>query len=289
MSPIACPKRTDRRSRLRMFAVLVSFLWLLPACERGQEITEEQLRQHEPSEPAMAAFGPVIRTDVASITIPSEREKPHVLKLMRETLEPGLSMSYAGAERVVVQVAGTQAVTIEGRTTVLKPDEGLHVEAGLPAKFTAQEGETSVALHYLLVPEPQADRSIDVQAGQMTELYRTEPVIKLAEKPHVLTLSHLTIPALTPETQPQVPAGPALYHVVSGTGQLTSEDKTDAIPAGSTVYEPPGMVHQWSNSGAQPLTLVVANVAPEGSSGLQFDRAQAQGAPPHDQHEFAQR
>lgn len=269
---------TDRR--LQLFAVLVSTLWLMSACERGEEITQEQLRQHEPSEPAMAAYGPVVRTDVASITIPSEREKPHVLKLMRETLEPGQSLSYAGAERVVVQVAGTQSVTVEGRTTVLKPDEGLHIEAGLPAEFTAQEGTTSVALHYLLVPEPQADRSIDVQAGEMKELYRTEPVLTRAEKPHVLTLSHLTIPALTPETKPQVPAGPALYHVVSGTGQLTSDDKTDALPAGSTVYEPAGMVHQWSNSGAQPLTLVVANVAPEGSSVLQFDTAQAQGQPP---------
>lgn len=259
-------------------ALVLLWLWSLSGCERGREPQQEGAKQQ--AEPAVTDVGPITRVELASATIPAGREKPHLFKLLRVSLPPGKTMSYAGAERLVFQISGSQAVTIEGQTATLKPDQGIRIETGLPAEFSAQGEEPSLSLHYLLVPEPQADRTIEVEGGDVAEIYRTpEPVTNLAEQPQVLTLTHLSMPSSTPANAPHFRTGAALYYVLSGTGQFTSQGTTEAKQPGSVVYEPSGMTHQWANPGHQPLVLVVANVTPEGKPAIQFDTAQAEPAP----------
>lgn len=268
--------RTHRNDALWLVVALAA-LWVLPGCERGREPQQEGAKQEAP--PPVAEAGPITRVQLASATIPPGRDKPHVFKLLRVALPPGKAMSYAGAERLVFQISGSQTVTVEGQTTTLKPDQGMRIETGIPAEFTAQGEEPSLSLHYLLVPEAQADRTIEVEGAEVAEIYRTpEPVTRVAEQAQVLTLTHLTVPASTPPNAPHFRTGAALYYVLSGTGQFTSKGATEPKQEGSVVYEPSGMVHQWGNQADQPLVLVVANVTPEGKPVIEFETAQAEPA-----------
>jgi mannose-6-phosphate isomerase-like protein (cupin superfamily) len=59
-------------------------------------------------------------------------------------------------------------------------------------------------------------------------------------------------------------SGAALYYIISGTGANTVEGKLEAKTPGSLIYEPFGLVHQWGNPGAAPLTFLAFNINPEG-------------------------
>ena len=254
-------------------------LWVLPACDRKQEPTQQAATSQE-SAPVKTGHESVTRTELASAGIPSGREKPHVFKLMNVTLPPGETMSYAGAERLVFQISGSQSVTVDNQETTLKPHKGMRIETGMPATFSTQGEQPSQSLHYLLVPEPQADRSINIRAGEMSQIYRNQaPITWSPDKEQVLSLAQLTFLPSTPMTAPHYRTGAALYYVLSGTGQFSTNGTTEEKAAGSVIYEPSGVLHQWANPGTELLTLVVANVAVQGEPAIRFDTAQLETGP----------
>lgn len=260
-------------------ALSLAFLWILPACERQQEPAQQGTAAQE-SPPAKAELESVTRTELASADIPSGRDKPHVFRLVRVTLPAGATMQDAGAERLVFQISGTQTVRVDNAETMLKPHEGMRIETGMPATFAAQGDQPSQSLHYLLVPQAQADRTLTVKAGEISELYKNqEPITWSPDKDQVLSLALLTLPPAAPKTAPHSRTGAALYYVLSGTGQFTTDGKTEEKPPGSVIYEPSGLVHQWANPGTEPLQLIVGNIAPHGEPNIQVSTAQAVGRP----------
>jgi mannose-6-phosphate isomerase-like protein (cupin superfamily) len=147
----------------------------------------------------------------------------------------------------------------------------------MPATFTTQGEQPSQSLHYLLVPEAQAGRSITVKTGEISEIYKNqEPITWSPDKEQVLSLAQLSLPPAAPKTAPHSRTGAALYYVLAGTGQFTSHGKTEDKPPGSVIYEPSGLVHQWANPGTEPLTLIVANIAPHGEPNIRLSTAQAE-------------
>jgi mannose-6-phosphate isomerase-like protein (cupin superfamily) len=67
-----------------------------------------------------------------------------------------------------------------------------------------------------------------------------------------------------PSNPPHHRSGAALYYILSGTGANTVGDKIEARTAGSLIYEPFGLVHQWGNPGDVPLTFLAFNINPDG-------------------------
>jgi len=61
-----------------------------------------------------------------------------------------------------------------------------------------------------------------------------------------------------------VRSGAALYYIISGTGLNTVGGNSQAKTPGSLIYEPFGLVHQWGNPGAVPLTFLAFNINPDG-------------------------
>jgi len=68
-----------------------------------------------------------------------------------------------------------------------------------------------------------------------------------------------------PPNPPHYRSGAALYYVLSGSGTMVVDGKSDSKPAGTPVYEPYGLVHQWGNPADRPLVLLQANISPEGA------------------------
>lgn len=250
---------------------MVPLLWPLAACDR-EPASAPKLTQTT-KEGTEAQLGPVQRVELASASIPSGREKDHLFKILSVTVPPGETITYASAEGLVFQISGSQTITVEGRATTLQPNQGVHIETGLPAIFESHgKEEPSVYLHFLLVPAPQADRTIALEKAKITELYRTpNPVPDLAKEPHQFTLAQLSFPPATPQTGTHYRTGAAVYYVLSGTGTFSHQGTTEQKGPGSVVYEPSGMVHQWANPGDLPLQLIVANVSPTGTPAIQVE------------------
>ena len=99
----------------------------------------------------------------------------------------------------------------------------------------------------------------------MQELYRTlAPLPALKPGRYDLNLTRVTFPAQMPSNAPHHRSGAALYYILSGTGANTVEGKLETRTSGSLIYEPFGLVHQWGNPGASPLTFLAFNISPEG-------------------------
>jgi quercetin dioxygenase-like cupin family protein len=97
------------------------------------------------------------------------------------------------------------------------------------------------------------------------ELYRTvAPLPALKPGRYDLNLTRVTFPAQMPSNPPHHRSGAALYYILAGTGANTVEGKTEVRTPGSLIYEPFGLVHQWGNPSAFPLTFLAFNISPEG-------------------------
>jgi quercetin dioxygenase-like cupin family protein len=120
-------------------------------------------------------------------------------------------------------------------------------------------------LHFLLATVADLDKPLEAPPAVVQELYRTVaplPALKLG--PYDLNLTRVTFPAQMPSNSPHHRSGAALYYIISGTGANTVEGKLEAKTPGSLIYEPFGLVHQWGNPGAEPLTFLAFNINPEG-------------------------
>ena len=215
-----------------------------------------------PSPPAAPATA---RTVVASTKLPMVGDTPVHFKAVSVTIPSGASSSVSSANGIVYQLSGSTEVSIGGEVKTLSPGQGLFIAGGKAATLKAGDGGTSTFLHFLLVSAADLDKPLEAPPAVVQELYRTAaPLPALKPGPYDLSLTRITFPAEMPSNPPHHRSGAALYYIVSGTGANTVEGKLETRPPASLIYEPFGLVHQWGNPGALPLTFLAFNINPEG-------------------------
>jgi quercetin dioxygenase-like cupin family protein len=206
-----------------------------------------------------------VRNILASAGLPTVIDVPLHYKLLRVSIPAGQSTSSRGANGFLYQMSGLLAVTTSSDSRTLRNGEAIFVGRGESATLKAAGPEPAVFLHFLLLPTADLETVIEGSPAAVTELYRTTtPIPSLKSGPYEFTLTRVTFPPRLPSNAPHYRSGGALYYVASGTGTMTVEGKTETKPAGSRLFEPYGMVHQWGNPGDTPLVLLQANISPEG-------------------------
>ena len=215
--------------------------------------------QTPPAAPATA------RTVVASTKLPTVGETPVHFKAVSVTIPSGASSSVSSSNGILYQLSGSTEISIGGEIKTLSPGEGLFIASGNAAMLKAKDGGPSTFLHFLIAPTADLDKPLEAPPALVQELYRTEaPLPALKPGRYDLSLTRVTFPAQMPSNSPHHRSGAALYYIISGTGANTVEGKLEAKTPGSLIYEPFGLVHQWGNPGAMPLTFLAFNINPEG-------------------------
>jgi quercetin dioxygenase-like cupin family protein len=216
-----------------------------------------------------------VRNVLASVGLSTVTDAPLHYKLLRVTVRAGQSTSVRGANGFLYQMSGMLAVTTRGEARTLRNGEAMFVGRGESATLKAANKESPVFLHFLLLPAADLEKVVVESPATVSELYRTSaPIPGLKSGPYEFTLTRVTFPPRMPSNPPHYRSGGALYYVISGTGIMTVEGKTEKKSAGTALFEPYGMVHQWGNPGDAPLVLLQANVSPEGVPAVIF------GVPP---------
>nr|WP_283949504.1 cupin domain-containing protein [Limobrevibacterium gyesilva] len=208
----------------------------------------------------------VTRTVIAAAKLPSVTDVPLYFRAVGVTLPPGEKSGALAANGVLYQISGSTEVSVDGQTKTLGAGEGLFVAGGKTAALKAGSGGPSTFLHFFLVPATDLERPAETAPAIARELYRTaSPIPDLRPGGYDLNLTRITFPAQMPSNPPHHRSGAALYYIVSGTGANTVDGKApEAKGPGSLIYEPFGLVHQWGNPGAEPLTFLAFNINPEG-------------------------
>jgi quercetin dioxygenase-like cupin family protein len=215
--------------------------------------------QTPPAAPATA------RTVVASTKLPTVANTPVHFKAVSVTIPSGASSSVSSTNGIVYQLSGSTEVSIGGEVKTLAPGEGLFIAGGNAATLKAGDGGPSTLLHFLLAPAADLDKPLEAPPAVVQELYRTAAALPaLKPGPYDLNLTRVTFPAQMASNPPHHRSGAALYYIISGTGANTVDGKLEARTPGSLIYEPFGLVHQWGNPGAVPLTFLAFNINPEG-------------------------
>jgi len=205
------------------------------------------------------------RTVVASTKLPALGDTPVHFKAVSVTLPPGTSSSVSSTDGILYQLSGSTTVLIGGEIKTLSPGGGMFIAGGSAAMLKAGDAEPSLFLHFLLAPAADLDKPLEAPPAVVQELYRTaSPLPALKPGRYDLNLTRVTFPAQMPSNAPHHRSGAALYYILAGTGANTVEGKLETRTSGSLIYEPFGLVHQWGNPGASPLTFLAFNINPEG-------------------------
>jgi quercetin dioxygenase-like cupin family protein len=207
----------------------------------------------------------IVRTVVASTKLSTVGDTPVHFKAVSVTIPSRASCGVSSTNGILYQLSGSTEVSIGGEVKTLSPGEGVFIASGNAATLRAGNGGPSTFLHFLLAPTADLDKPLEAPPAVVQELYRTvAPLPALKPGRYDLNLTRVTFPAQMPSNSPHHRSGAALYYIISGTGANTVEGKLEAKTHGSLIYEPFGLVHQWGNPGAVPLTFLAFNINPEG-------------------------
>jgi len=222
--------------------------------------------------PAGAVDGPIaapVRTVLAKCLLANPAAAPLQFRLQRVELEPGRTLSAPEEESMLyVLPGGPLAVVAGGTRTQVAPGDALRLAGGSAAKLEA--GDSRMA-SFLRIGLGSPGAPFPGGTG-ITELFRTtDPLPGLGAGPLTFDLTRVTFPPHMPANPPHHRTGNALYFVLWGAGEFTSQGKAQPRPPGTCHFEPSGMVHQWANPGDEPLVLLVANVTREGTPALAFE------------------
>jgi quercetin dioxygenase-like cupin family protein len=225
--------------------------------------------QNPPAAPAVA------RAVVAGAKLPELGTAPLYFCALGVTLPAGATSRIAASPNgILYQLSGSTGVAAGGDTKTLAPGEGLFLAAGRDAVLKAGSDGPSRMLHFLLMPAAALDKPVESEPASVTELFRTPAAIPdLKPGAYEINLTRVTFPPQMPPNPPHHRSGAALYYVVSGTGATTVAGSTTAKGAGSLVYEPSSLVHQWGNPGAEPWTFLAFNINPEGVPAVVMETA----------------
>jgi quercetin dioxygenase-like cupin family protein len=236
-------------------------------------IVESPVPASAQTTPGPASSQPAtVRAVLASARLPSVVDTPLHYKLFRVSLPAGRSASYTGPQGILYQISGSLTVSIAGQSEVLHGGAATFIGTGQTATLrTADPKAAAVFLHFILAPAGELDGANEVGQATLTELYRTTALPGLNVGPYEFTLTRVTFPPRLPLNPPHHRSGAALYYVLSGSGTNVLNGQTVVRPAGSTLLEPYGLVHQWANPGQVPLVLLQANISPEGAPAVIID------------------
>ncbi|HEY6293697.1 MAG TPA: cupin domain-containing protein [Terriglobia bacterium] len=214
--------------------------------------------QIPPAAPAIA------RTVVAGTKLPSLGNTPLYFRAVSVSIPPGQKISVSAPNSILYQLFGSTEIA-DGKAMKITGGGGVLIGGGTTASLTAGNGEPSTLLYFLLAPKEALDQPIAAVPATVKELYRTPaPLPGLKPGSYELNLTRVTFPPRMPSNRPHHRSGAALYYIVSGIGANTVGGKTAERGPGSLIYEPSGLVHQWGNSGSEPLTFLAFNINPEG-------------------------
>ena len=211
-----------------------------------------------------------VRTVLAKAVLPNAEGTPLHFRLARVELAPGqVALATAPAGMVYLLSAEPMVVVAGENRTPLAPGEALFLPAGSGARLEAPGGRAAIFLYLQVGAAAELDRARDAGPANAVELYRTAaPLANLGAGALAFDLTRVTFPPHMPPNPPHHRSGDALYWVLSGAGEFTTDGKTIPRPAGTAHYEPSGLVHQWANPGGSPLVLLVANVTRQGTPAI---------------------
>lgn len=205
------------------------------------------------------------RTVIAATKLASVVDEPLKFRALSVTLAPGQQETVATFDGIFYQLAGTAEVSVGGETTPLNTGGGVFIAGGKSAVLKATGSTPSTSLYFVLAPARDGDGQATPTSGSVKELYSTaQPIAGLKAGRHDLNMTRVTFPPQMPSNAPHHRTGAALYYVISGAGANTVEGKTEMREAGTFIYEPGGLVHQWGNPGTTPLTFLTFNINLEG-------------------------
>lgn len=206
-----------------------------------------------------------IRKVVAAAKLPSVTDTPLYFRVLSVTLPAGATSRFSGANGILYQISGSTEISLAGEPNRIDTGGGIYIPAEKAAELKAGSEAPSALLYFLLSPAAELDRPAAPPPAAFGEKYRTlAPIPDLKAGVYDLNLTQVTFPAQMPSNARHYRSGAALYYVISGIGANTVDGKTEARGPGSFIYEPYGLVHQWGNPGAEPLTFITFNINQEG-------------------------
>jgi len=210
------------------------------------------------------------RTVIAATKLPSVVDEPLKFTALSITLAPGQQETVATFDGIVYQLAGTAEISVGGETTPLSTGGGAFIAGGKSVVLKATGTAPSTSLYFVLARDGVGQAM--PTSGNVKELYSTaQPIAGLKPGRHDLNMTRVTFPAQMPSNPPHHRTGAALYYVISGAGANTVEGKTEMREAGTFIYEPGGLIHQWGNPNSTPLTFLTFNINQEGVPAVASD------------------
>lgn len=225
-----------------------------------------------------AARPTTVRQVLASGPLRTVVDAPVFFRVVRISLGAEQSTTYAGLDGVIYQMTGTLTLGGPSGSVTLREGEGAFLSA--VEKVMVKAGPAPATyLHFVLVREPDLKRPLASGDAIATELRAPAgPLPGLKPGPYEFSLTRVTFPPRFPRNAPHMRSGGALYFILSGTGLITTGGTTEPRGPAALQYEPHGFVHQWENAGDTPLSILQANISPEGLPAVIF--TSPAGSPP---------
>ncbi len=207
----------------------------------------------------------LVRVVMASERLASVTDTSQHFMVLRVDFAKGQAAVFSGPSGYAYVLSGQVAVTGGGAQRALAAGEAAFLRTGETATLRNSAAGSAALVHFLLVPGSALDRTPYAGAAKVTELYRTtERIPRLEAGPYEFSLTKVTSPAKV-KPPPHHRSGAAVYYVLSGSGTLHMESRSEPRKAGAVQYEPNGFVHTWENSSAASLVLLQANLSREGA------------------------
>lgn len=186
--------------------------------------------QTPPAAPAIA------RTVVAGTKLLSLGDTPLYFRALSVSIPPGQKVSLSGCPNgILYQLSGSTQVSASEATTITA-GRGMLVASGTAASLTAENGEQSVLLYFVVASAEALDQPAASAPATVREVYRTSaPLPELKPGSYELNLTRVTFPPGMPSNPPHHRSGAALYYIVSGTGANTVDGKTADRGPGSLI------------------------------------------------------
>jgi mannose-6-phosphate isomerase-like protein (cupin superfamily) len=201
---------------------------------------------------------------VAKAIVPDRNNEQLYFSVVAGTFwNPEVRRSTA-SDGIYYQFTGTAELGLDGRTTTLRPGDGVFIQAG--SEFTLKsldQDHSPTYLRFLLSSAPGSEAA-DEADGTSVELYRSPtPVTGLMHERNLVSLTRVPVP---PQALPDMRhrrTGAALHYVISGVGAEYGDHQTVVRGPGSVSFEPAGFSYQWGNPGLKPLVYLLFNVSPK--------------------------
>lgn len=211
----------------------------------------------------------LVTTVLATGHLASVVALPVYFRLYRVHLPAAQLATYRGSSAMLYDLSGAAAIDIAGAgDQPLSQGAGAFVAGGQDATIRASASEPVDLLLFVLSHRPNQRPPLDHPAITK-ELYRAPVALPgLQRGPYEFTLARLTFPAGMQAKPPYYWTGAALNYILTGTGALTADGKTEAMPAGTAQAALSGWFHQWANPGDMPLVIVRASITQQGAAAV---------------------